>query len=124
MFRNITIAAAILGMAAMFFLVTRLKKPDPVAPPLVEPAAAPYEAAIGAREAPGLQDGRSLRHGPAACRPVAGDGLLEGPRRGLLGGQPDDRGQGGVVERFTGFREPAPVAERRVREFTVKASVP
>jgi len=49
MFRNITIAAAILGMAAMFFLVARLKKPDPVAPPLVEPAAAPYQAAIGAR---------------------------------------------------------------------------
>ena len=38
MLRNITIAAAILGMAAMFFLVARLKKPDPVAPPLVEPA--------------------------------------------------------------------------------------
>jgi len=49
MFRNITIAAAIIGMAAMFFLVARLKKPEPVAPPLVEPAAAPYQAAIGAR---------------------------------------------------------------------------
>jgi RND family efflux transporter MFP subunit len=49
MLRNITIVAAILGMAAMFFLVARLKKPDPVAPPLVEPAAAPYESAIGAR---------------------------------------------------------------------------
>ena len=33
----------------MFFLVARLKKPDPVAPPLVEPAAAPYQTAIGAR---------------------------------------------------------------------------
>lgn len=49
MLRNITIAAALLGIAAMFFLVARLKKPDPVAPPLVEPATAPYEAAIGAR---------------------------------------------------------------------------
>jgi RND family efflux transporter MFP subunit len=49
MLRNITIAAALLGIAAMFFLVARLKKPDPVAPPLVEPAAAPYQAAIGAR---------------------------------------------------------------------------
>lgn len=49
MLRNITIAAAILGIAAMFFLVARLKKPDPVAPPLVEPATAPYQAAIGAR---------------------------------------------------------------------------
>jgi len=49
MLRNLTIASAILGIAAMFFLVARLKKPDPVAPPLVEPAAAPYEAAIGAR---------------------------------------------------------------------------
>jgi HlyD family secretion protein len=49
MLRNITILAAILGIAAMFFLVARLKKPDPVAPPLVEPATAPYQAAIGAR---------------------------------------------------------------------------
>lgn len=49
MLRNISIAAALLGMAAMFFLVARLKKPDPVAPPLIEPASAPYTAAIGAR---------------------------------------------------------------------------
>lgn len=49
MLKNITIAAALLGIAAMFFLVARLKKPDPVAAPLVEPAAAPYQAAIGAR---------------------------------------------------------------------------
>ena len=48
MLRNISIAAALLGMAAMFFLVARLKKPDPVAPPLIEPASAPYAAAIGA----------------------------------------------------------------------------
>jgi RND family efflux transporter MFP subunit len=49
MLKNLTIAAALLGFAAMFFLVARLKKPDPIAPPLVEPAAAPYQAAIGAR---------------------------------------------------------------------------
>ncbi|MBJ7327116.1 MAG: biotin/lipoyl-binding protein [Chthoniobacterales bacterium] len=49
MLKNLTIAAALLGIVAMFLLVARLKKPDPVAPPLVEPATAPYQAAIGAR---------------------------------------------------------------------------
>jgi len=49
MFKNITIAGAIIGIAAMFFLIVRLKKPDPVGAPLVMPAAAPYESAIGAR---------------------------------------------------------------------------
>jgi len=49
MLKNLTIAAALLGIAAMFLLVARLKKPDPVAPPLVEPATAPYQTAIGAR---------------------------------------------------------------------------
>ncbi|MEY4299535.1 MAG: hypothetical protein RIR25_771 [Verrucomicrobiota bacterium] len=49
MFKNLTIAGAIIGIAAMFFLVARLKKPDPVGAPLVVPAAAPYETAIGAR---------------------------------------------------------------------------
>ncbi len=49
MLKNLTIAAALLGIVAMFLLVARLKKPDPVAPPLVEPATAPYQTAIGAR---------------------------------------------------------------------------
>ena len=49
MLKNLTIAAALLGIVAMFLLVARLKKPDPVAPPLVEAATAPYQAAIGAR---------------------------------------------------------------------------
>ncbi|MBJ7326460.1 MAG: biotin/lipoyl-binding protein [Chthoniobacterales bacterium] len=49
MFKNITIAGAIIGIAAMFLLVARLKKPDPVGAPLVVPASAPYETAIGAR---------------------------------------------------------------------------
>jgi len=49
MFKNLTIAGAIIGIAAMFFLIVRLKKPDPVGAPLVVPAAAPYESAIGAR---------------------------------------------------------------------------
>lgn len=49
MFRTLTIVASLAGIAAMTLLVARLKKPDPVAPPLVEPAAAPYEASIGAR---------------------------------------------------------------------------
>ena len=49
MLKNLTITAALLGIVAMFLLVARLKKPDPVAPPLVEAATAPYQAAIGAR---------------------------------------------------------------------------
>ncbi len=49
MLKNLTITAALLGIVAMFLLVARLKKPDPVAPPLVEPATAPYQTAIGAR---------------------------------------------------------------------------
>ena len=49
MLKNLTIAAALLGIVAMFLLVARLKKPDPVAPPPVEPATAPYQTAIGAR---------------------------------------------------------------------------
>lgn len=49
MFRILTIFGAIVGLVAIFMLVARLKKPDATAPPIVEPASAPYRAAIGAR---------------------------------------------------------------------------
>ena len=49
MFRNLSILLALVGIVAAVFLVQRLRHVEPPAPPLVEPARAPFPESIGAR---------------------------------------------------------------------------
>ena len=49
MSKRITTYLAILGIVAAVFLVKRVRHTDPPAPPLAEPARAPFEHSIGAR---------------------------------------------------------------------------
>jgi RND family efflux transporter MFP subunit len=49
MFKWATVVLAVAGFGLAFFLVRNLKAPAPPAPPLAEPAQAPFEQAIGAR---------------------------------------------------------------------------
>lgn len=49
MLRFFSLLFAVLGVAAVFLLVTKLRKVEPAPPPLVEPARAPFADNIGAR---------------------------------------------------------------------------
>ncbi len=49
MFKNVSLLLALLGIGAAVFLVKGLRHVEPPAPPLVEPARAPFPESIGAR---------------------------------------------------------------------------
>ena len=49
MLKRLSIFAALIGIAAVSLLVLKLKRPQPVPTPLVEPSRAPYTDSIGAR---------------------------------------------------------------------------
>ena len=88
MFKRITVYLALLGIVAAVLLVKRVRHTDPPAPPLAEPARAPYEHSIGARGIVESMD-ENVRIAPAVAglvsklkvkvgdRVKAGDVLLE-----------------------------------------------